>query len=77
MRDEVMSEELPQQWAVEQIEERFDANKFTYQNRNGNRAIKPAVLREFRLLTEGRIVWSLSEKAWRKQKTPIGKRLID
>ena len=71
-----MSEALPQSYAVEQIEDRFDPEMFTYENRNGNRAIKPAVLSEFRRISEGSVVWSKSERTWRKLRTQPGRRLI-
>jgi hypothetical protein len=81
MRDEVMSKEgeyeLPQWWAVEQIEERFGIRGFTYSNENGNRAIHKEILAEFRRLTEGTVVWSRSERTWRKRKTRPGKRQAD
>ena len=40
---------------------------FTYVNENGNLAINRSVLREFRLLTEDAVVWSRSERAWRRR----------
>ena len=77
MRDTVISDEtLEQAWAAPEIEERF-GSEFTYENENGNPAIRRDVLAEFRRLTEGRVVWSRSERAWRKQKTPRGNRLAD
>lgn len=38
----------------------------TYQNDNGNLAIDRKVLKEFKKLTDGRVVWERGEKAWRK-----------
>ncbi len=38
----------------------------TYNNDNGNLAIDKKVLREFRKLTEGKVVWERGEKGWRK-----------
>ncbi|MDD5171284.1 MAG: hypothetical protein PHN75_20880 [Syntrophales bacterium] len=36
-----------------------------YENDNGNDAISKAVLKEFRKLTEGFVVWERGENAWR------------
>lgn len=52
---------------VGKIKNQF-GNEFVYQNRNGNLAIDRKVLTEFRKLTDGKIVWERSEKAWRKLK---------
>lgn len=49
------------------IEKNF-GNDFVYDNENGNRAIAKSVLKEFRKITEGKVVWERSEKAWRKLK---------
>lgn len=38
----------------------------TYTNDNGNIAINKDILREFRKLTDGQVVWERGEKAWRK-----------
>ena len=42
-------------------------DEFTYLNANGNLAIRKKVLDEFRKLTSDSVVWSRSEKAWRKR----------
>ncbi|WP_462166409.1 DUF6953 family protein [Pseudoalteromonas sp. GB43] len=40
---------------------------YVYENeRNGNLAISKPLLREFRKLTEGTVVWDRYEKAWRQ-----------
>ena len=56
--------ELHQQDIVYDIERHFGP-EFTYLNENGNPAIKPAVLKEFRKLTEGKVIWVRSERYWR------------
>lgn len=40
--------------------------EFVYNNANGNLAISREVLKEFRKLSEGIVVWEKSERAWRK-----------
>jgi hypothetical protein len=42
--------------------------KFTYRNKNKNRAIKKEVLEIFTQLTEDTVVWSRSNFRWRKRK---------
>lgn len=49
--------------AVMGIEQSF-GSEFLYDNENGNQAISKKVLKEFRKLTEGRVVWSRSEFCW-------------
>ena len=39
--------------------------EFTYHNNNGNLAIGKNVLKEFRKLTEGTVIWIKGERAWR------------
>jgi hypothetical protein len=41
--------------------------KFIYKNKNGKCGIRKAVLAEFRKLTQGQLVWVLSERAWRRK----------
>jgi hypothetical protein len=41
--------------------------EFIYKNKNGKCGIRKAVLAEFRKLTQGRLVWVLSERAWRRK----------
>jgi Family of unknown function (DUF6953) len=41
--------------------------EFIYRNKNGKRGIRKAVLAEFRKLTQGQLVWVLSERAWRRK----------
>lgn len=66
MADKLAGEgELAQEQAVYEIEEKF-GDAFVYDNQNGNRAISPAVLREFRKLTSD-VVWDNSEKLWRQR----------
>lgn len=47
----------------------FDAfgETFTYINENGNLAIASSVLKAFRRLTEDTVVWSRSDRAWRRR----------
>lgn len=56
---------LYQEDAVYEIEKKF-GESFVYENDNGNPAIGRDVLKEFRKITEGKVVWERSEKAWRK-----------
>jgi hypothetical protein len=39
-----------------------------YMNANGNPAISKQVLKEFRALTDGTLVWERGERAWRPAK---------
>jgi hypothetical protein len=50
---------------VYDIQKRF-GSAFVYMKENGNLAIGKDVLREFRKITEGKVVWERGEKAWRK-----------
>lgn len=58
-------EYLDQEWTVWEIHELF-GDSFVYENENGNLSISKNVLKEFRKLTEGEVVWMRSEKAWRR-----------
>jgi hypothetical protein len=58
---------LYQEMAVYKIRSKF-GSEFVYQNQNGNLAISPAVLKEFRRLTEGTVVWDRSGRMWRKRR---------
>jgi plasmid maintenance system antidote protein VapI len=53
--------------------------KNTYKNVNDNYAISKEILKEFRKLNEGVIVWVRSDKAWRliEADDPIGVRQVD
>ena len=55
---------LYQDTVVHDIASRF-GDEFTYFNANGNLAIRQDVLKEFRKLTEGTVIWDKSERAWR------------
>lgn len=44
-------------------------DKFLYHNENGNLAIAKDVLVAFRKLTNDDVVWSRSERCWRRRKT--------
>jgi hypothetical protein len=57
---------LYQEDIVYQIQSQF-GGEFVYDNQNGNPAISPSVLKEFRKLTEGSVVWSRGERLWRKR----------
>ena len=67
-----------QETIVYDIEGKF-GDEFTYVNDNGNLAIDRRVLREFRKLTEGNVVWERGERMWRYRQhyDPPGKRLAD
>ena len=54
-----------QETIVYKIKNEFGAD-FVYSNASGNLAIGKDVLKEFRKLTEGTVIWERSEKAWRK-----------
>lgn len=54
--------ELYQNKIVHEIEEKFGAD-FVYENTNGNPAISPDVLREFRKMTPDG-VWVRSQRYW-------------
>lgn len=56
---------LYQEVVVYKIKKHFGAD-FVYTNENGNLAIGKDVLKEFRKLTDGKVIWERSEKAWRK-----------
>ncbi len=69
---------LDQEWAVYEIKKKF-GSEYTYVNENGNLSIDKSVLREFRKLTEGRVVWERSDRCWRfrNQFDPPDKRMVD
>lgn len=69
---------LDQEVAVYKIRQNF-GNDFVYQNENGNPAIDKGVLKEFRKLTEGKVVWDRGYKQWRfrKEYDPEGSRQVD
>lgn len=56
---------LYQESVVYKIKKEFGAD-FVYINKNGNLAIAEGVLKEFRKLTEGKVLWERGSKAWRK-----------
>ncbi|KJS00964.1 MAG: membrane protein [Desulfobulbaceae bacterium BRH_c16a] len=58
---------LYQEDTVYKIKNKF-GTEFVYQNENGNYAISKKVLKEFKSLTEGKIVWERGQRAWRKLK---------
>lgn len=56
---------LYQETVVYDIKKQFGPD-FVYTNESGNLAIGKDVLREFRKLTDGQVIWEKPEKAWRK-----------
>jgi hypothetical protein len=69
MLDEVMGKgELEQEAAVSDIALKF-GNEFTYDNENGNLAIRRDVLAAFRRLTENSVVWDRENRLWRKRES--------
>jgi Family of unknown function (DUF6953) len=58
---------LYQDMVVREIRETFGED-FVYTNESGNLAISRPVLREFRNLTEGSVVWERSARAWRRRR---------
>jgi hypothetical protein len=69
---------LEQEQVVYEIATKF-GDEHVYQNENGNLAISPKVLREFRKLTEATVVWEGGEKLWRKRTADdnLGRRVAD
>lgn len=59
------SKYLYQESIVYKIKKEFGPD-FVYTNKNGNYAIGKDVLKEFRKLSEGKVVWERGERAWRK-----------
>jgi hypothetical protein len=57
-------DELLQSDVITAIEDRFGC-QFMYENANGNSAIDPTVLIEFKRLTEEDVVWERGERLWR------------
>ena len=54
-----------QETIVYKIKRQF-GEEFVYTNENGNLAISREVLKTFRKLSEGRVVWERSDRSWRK-----------
>ncbi|MGO7484071.1 hypothetical protein ACCT28_23005 [Rhizobium ruizarguesonis] len=68
---------LYQEIVVYEIRDRFGED-YVYLNQSGNLAISRAVLKEFRKLTEGKLVWERGERAWRPARVDeAGKRSAD
>ncbi|KJV05739.1 DUF6953 family protein [Methylocucumis oryzae] len=59
------SKYLYQESIVYKIKKEFGTD-FVYTNENGNLAIGKDVLKEFRKLSEGKVVWERGDRAWRK-----------
>lgn len=57
---------LHQDEAAFKIAEHF-GREFTYDNANGNQAIAKSVLDEFRRLSGKDVVWSRSDRYWRRR----------
>jgi hypothetical protein len=57
---------LYQDQTVVEIKQRF-GEEFTYINANGNVAISKPVLAAFRRLSGDGVVWSRSERCWRRR----------
>ena len=57
---------LDQRWAAQAIADTFGPG-FTYVSDSGNLAIDTKVLYVFRRLTEDSVVWSRSERHWRRR----------
>ncbi len=56
---------LYQETVVYEIKKSFGPD-FVYTNENGNLAIGKDVLREFRKISEGKVVWERGDRAWRR-----------
>jgi hypothetical protein len=59
---------LYQEAVVYRIQDKF-GDEFVYWNENGYAAIARPVLRAFRKLTEGSVVWEHGERFWRKRES--------
>ncbi len=68
---------LHQHTAAYEIRDSF-GEEFTYINQHGNLSINREVLREFRSLTEGAVVWERGERLWRMKEEydPDNKRQV-
>ena len=58
---------LYQETVVYKIKDKFGTD-YVYQNQGGNLAIGRNVLKAFRNLTEGMLVWERGERAWRPKR---------
>jgi hypothetical protein len=68
MRSEVVSRRrLEQETAARRIRKLFGED-FTYQNENGNWAIRKDVLAAFRTLTGDSVIWDRSYREWRQRR---------
>ncbi len=56
--------QLSQKNAAWHIADRY-GHPFVYRNGNGNLAIHPAILKEFRDSDDGNVVWVASKRIWR------------
>jgi hypothetical protein len=56
---------LDQGTAVHQIGKEFGKD-FVYQNADGNLAISKSVLKNFKKISEGLVIWEKGDRAWRK-----------
>jgi len=56
---------LYQETVVYKIKKQF-GDEFVYTNENGNLAIGKDVLKHFREITEGEVIWERGSRAWRK-----------
>jgi hypothetical protein len=59
---------LYQETVVYQIAEKF-GRKFTYNNQNGNLAIRKEVLAAFLKLSKDSVVWFREDHCWRKRRS--------
>ena len=67
MLTEVQKKGLEQQQAAWDIKRKFGKG-FVYDNAHGNPAISKDVLKEFRAVSDESVVWSRTERAWRKRR---------
>ena len=66
MLEQVQSKFLYQDDAAYEIDSKFGSD-FVYYNDNANPAINKTVLKKFKALSGDVIVWSRSERLWRKR----------
>jgi hypothetical protein len=68
MLEQSLLKPLYQDAAAWKIRKEF-GKQFTYDNANGNPAIDKTVLEEFKSVSGNLIVWSRSDRLWRKRKS--------
>jgi hypothetical protein len=72
------SKYLYQETVVYKIKKEFGPG-FVYTNENGNLAIGKDILKEFRKISDNKVIWERGEKAWRmlREKENYKRRQVD